>query len=164
MARKLIFFLATTLLMLCSCNRTSDPCYGNDVGDSVYVAQQIESTLNPSFTSVEDVQTFYLHLTDEYSVDEEFRNLSKEVLNNVATVCLRQAPSITKRDIVAEYRANKAVYDNLPTAQQPDSTLHPQVTSPPQSTSTSEVSYRYETDTVNGKPVRILIKEERTYE
>ena len=90
-----------------------------------------------------------------------FIHMPEDILNNVVQVCLNKNAVTTKADIVNEYRANKDVYDNL---NSPSTSVNNTVK---KDTAKEEqqkpaVSYRYETDTANGK--RVLVKEERTYE
>jgi GTPase Era involved in 16S rRNA processing len=97
--------------------------------------------------------------------------MPENILNNVAAVCLKKAITVTKKDIVNEYKANQAVYDNLPKQNTTDEQLP--VNDKPNAATTAmeeqrkpveKVSYRYEMDTINGKPQRVLIKETRAYE
>lgn len=134
--------------------------------DSVYIAQTVEASANPSFVSVPDILNFQSRLIEEYSIDATFRSLPESVITNVATVCLNKRPSVTKNDIITEYRANQSVYDNLNTEIKSDQATPQEnnsttVTEEQQTTAPLSTSYRYEVDTVNGQPVRVLVKEEK---
>lgn len=165
----ILLMLTFTLVSLTSCEnfRGGTPTPSTD---STYIAQKIGAILNPSFTSVREVVNFQSQIMNEYETDEIFRSLDQNTLINVATVCLNKYPSISKNGIVREYRANMTVYDNLDgttdkheskssTAEgnnNVDTVVEGQKSPVPIS-----VSYRKEIDTINGKPVKILIKEER---
>ena len=167
----ILFLLAALCAIAChSCSELGKTFDTTKDQDSSYVAQIIESTVNPSFTSVQDVQEFQSKLVDDVSVDETFRSMPQDVLRNVATVCLRKYSLLTKKDIVLEYENNRAVYDNLPenstadTASQQSASKNEPTAVEEQQKPASSISYRYEIDTVDGKPVRTLVKEERTHE
>lgn len=131
--------------------------------DSVTITTQIEEVINPSFTSVKDVKIFQKNLVEEYSVDEEFRNLPPDILTNVANVCLKKYGEITKRLVVDEYRANNSIYNNLPETTETRTTVD-STTAKNGSTHKPVTRIYYRTDTVEGKPHRVLVKEEITYE
>lgn len=158
------------IAFLSSCDRFKTPSFSGDGPDSVYVAEYVEGVVNPTFTSLHEVTMFQNRLIEEYSIDETFRTLPENILNNVAAVCLKKSITVTKKDIVNEYKANRAVYDNLPKQNMTDE--QPPVNKPDAATTAMEeqqkpvekVSYRYEIDTINGKPRKILIKETRSYE
>lgn len=156
-------------VIMYGCDRFKTPSFSGDRPDSVYVAKSIEAIENPSFTSVSEVKLFQNKLVDEYSIEESFMSMPEEVLTNVATVCLKKSSSITKKDIVLEYRAGKEVYDNLPipsqtTQQIIQSAAANDTAREEQQKPAKQVSYRYELDTVDGQPIRTLVKEERTHE
>lgn len=155
-----------TIIGLCSCDKVKNTVCSTSGVDSVYVAEYVEAVTNPIFTSIEEVKIAQKQLTEEKAADEVFMYMSDDVLNNVVTVCLNKNTFITKRDIVAEYRANQTVYDNLSTS---DSTTHKPINNTTtakeeQQKPAGRVSYHYEMDTVEGTPKRVLVKEERTYE
>ena len=157
--------MLVTIISLSSCNRLSGDTPQPST-DSTYIAQTVEAYFNPSFASVAEVLNFQNLANEECSIDEVFRSLSENIITNVATVCLNKQMSATKRDIVEEYRANKSVYDNLenetaPNQDQPQENNPATVLEGQQTPVPLSVSYRYEVDTINGQPVRVLIKEER---
>lgn len=159
-----IIFVICTCISVCSC-KEKGLHFNSDRPDSVYVAEKIEATVNPSFSSVETVKVFQARLKDEYAIDNIFVSLPSDVLNNVATVCLKQKPQVNKKDIVTEYRTHKEVYDNL--SPDPITENGPQSTHSSIDTTThpkNTVNYRDGTDTVNGKPYKVRIREERIYE
>lgn len=146
-----------TALAFAACNHKT-PSFGNEVPDSVYVAQLVENYINPSFTSINDVLIYRNNSVEMTQIDELFQSLPEETLRNVTGVCLKQKTSITKRDIVTEYRINKDIYDNLPPAKEE------KIIREEQKTAENKVSVTYRTDTVDGKPVKTKITEEKLNE
>lgn len=160
-----LVLVLVVIVSLISCDRFSDGVSKPSV-DSVYIAQTVEASANPSFVSVSDALNFQSKLIEEYSIDATFRSLPESVITNVVTVCLNKQPLVTKNDIVAEYRANQSVYDNLNTEVKSDQATPQEdnsatATEGQQTPAPLSTSYRYEVDTVNGQPVKILIKEEK---
>lgn len=147
-----ILAIACMTLSFTSCNYKTD-AVSNDLPDSVYLAEQVEAVINPSFASVDEVLIYQNNFVESSQVDEIFASMPEATLRNVAAVCLKQRTSVDKRGIVTEYRINKDIYDNLPPAekQKEASNTEPQKSVP-------KVSYR--TDTVDGKVVKTKITEE----
>ncbi len=165
-------YFALLVVMICaviglhSCDKVNAVCSSNGV-DSVYVTECIKATANPTFTSLTEVKVAQKQLAEKYSVDEVFLNMPDNILNNVVNVCLNKNTVITKTDIVNEYRANKDVYDNLdsqPTSANNNTVKKDTVKEGQRKPTAGKVSYRYEMDTVEGTPKRVLVKEERVYE
>lgn len=148
----------TTILFVASCQSRLGSIGVDNSVDSTYVVKQIKAATNPSFYDVEDVLEYQNTLADEKNMDEIFLSMKSQVLRNVAGVCINKWNKVRKKDIVYEYLNNKQVYDNLPTT---DKDSVATKTSVPLS---NNVSIRHTTDTVDGKPVKVTIKEERTYE
>lgn len=144
------------LALLASCDKFGQKDQEYDPTDSVCVAEYIEEVVNPVFESTQEVMAFQEKLNEQYSIDETFRNLPTDVLNNVATVCIKKYAVTSKENIVEEYKANRDVYDNLDNkaAQERKDSVKPDL--PP-----SSVSYHYEIDTTGGKHTKVLVKEER---
>lgn len=147
------------------------------LSDSMYIPEQIDAYMNPSFSSTAEVQIFKQKIMDDIHVEDMFYSIPEDVMVNVATVCLKKKPRITAKDIVAEYEANRTIYDNLPSQESSITELqaYPEdVPSKPdkidedllkeKQKKAGTVSYRYEKDTVDGKPVKVLVREERTYD
>lgn len=160
-----LVLVLVAIISLISCDRFNSGILKPSV-DSVYIAQTVEASTNPSFRSVSDVLNFQSKLIEKYSIDATFRSLPESVITNVATVCLNKRLLVTKDDIIAEYRANQSVYDNLNTEIESDQATPQEgnsatATEGQQTPVPLSTSYRYETDTVNGQPTKILIKEER---
>lgn len=141
-----------------------------DVADTLTVAEQIDAVLNPTFSNVVEVITYRNMLQEGYLVDSIFEVLPEPTLQNVCAVILKKNAALTKESIVKEYRANRTVYDNLPT---------PNVSSKPDSSKVDlaatdlgprqekedviSTSYSYRVDTINGQPKKIKIKKEESY-
>lgn len=147
-----------TLGALTSCGYSIPGC-SQDRPDSLYIANAIEEAANPSFSTVQDILSYQQKVIYDYSTDEIFRTMSEEALSNVASICIKKFNQVEKADIVRTYMASKEIFDNLPSSpiaesSKPDTTTQ----------ETADVSYRYEVDTVDGKPVYTKVKEERTHE
>lgn len=153
-------------------------CYGkpwqlesnDDCEDELdpYVVECVEATVNPAFTDVNEVMLFHKSM----QVDKAFLELQPNVLHAVATVCVKKYGGATRKDIVEEYNYNKDVYDNLP-KDVPIQNV-PQIITDAKDkkesnakhveNNKSQTSTYQKIDTVNGKPVKVTVKEERTYE
>lgn len=165
--------LVGTIVLLSSCDRHHLLKSNGDV-DSVSVVQAIENAQNPLFTSIEDIVTYRTAYFDNKAVDSVFFSLSPATIQNVASVLLKKTPlGITKEDIVKEYRLNKGVYDGLPNTT--STTANTKDTSSADRAGTdlgerhdggriAKTSYQTRTDTVDGKPVKVIIKTEEYYE
>jgi len=178
--KKLKFLFITLLgilaMTLSSCNYLKQRGPDNyDVGsDSTFLAQ-FESVQNPQFESIEDIVAFRENYSSNMEIDSVFFSLSSATVQNVASVLLKKKPlGITKRDIVEEYRANKGVYDNLPTELSANQNAAPTQDSVDLSSTdlgsrrddSKVISTRFSkrTDTIDGKPVKIIVKTEESYE
>ena len=160
--------------LLCSCEKVKE--YTTPEVDKAVILECIETTVNPLMTSVEEVLVYHGQMAEEYTINEVFCTMSPETLKNIASVCLKKNGCTSKKDIVLEYQANRAIYDNLPVNQpspeseklQPDKQIPPtveiKVDGMPGDVPPSSVVTRTEDDTVNGVPLKVTIKEERSYE
>lgn len=169
--------LMLAVIMLPSCDKLPGANTQNPAEPTA--EEYIEDVVNPTFMTPEEVISYQAKLIEQCHVDEVFTSLKGNTLRNIATVCLKQDGSAKKQDIVYEYLANQSVYDNLPSSGQPaqespaptpDTTDAPPVEItvdkpnpggevPPPSTIT-----RVESDTMNGVPLKVTIREERRYE
>lgn len=166
--------LVGTIVLLSSCDRMSQLKSNGDT-DSVSVVQAIENAQNPLFISIEDIVTYRTAYFDNKAVDSVFFSLSPATIQNVASVLLKKAPlGITKEDIVKEYGLNKGVYDGLPDTNSATAN-NTKDTSSVDRTGTDlrkkydegkiiKSSYQTRTDTIGGKPVKVIIKTEEYYE
>lgn len=129
----------------------------------------VAETLNPTFESAEQVVVYRDLLVDDKLIDSTFEAMPEQILFNVSTVVLKRLGCAKKKDIVEEYTGHRSIYDNLP---QPQSEQTAQNTPPnvedlgvkkDEKGDVISTSYRYHTDTVNGQPVKVQVKEERSY-
>lgn len=132
--------------------------------DSTYIAEDIDAMWNPSLTTVSEVLLLQKRLAEEYDVDQELCSMPEDLLVTVSKVCLNKYGTVKKKDIVDEYRANISVYNNMyspqQNTQQKDSAV---VEGQPVTIDVKPVStsYYYEIDTIDGKPIKMLIKQEK---
>lgn len=110
--------LLLTVMLFTSCDKLKfsgeeeiDPL------DSAALATCVDAVVNPTFASTAEVIDYQTEFIRQYQVDEIFRSLPQQKLLQVATVVINQQFCCSKRDIVEEYVRNRAVYDNLPEAE-----------------------------------------------
>ena len=163
-----------------SCDRLkglNSPGDNYDTSDSAQVAEFVNSITNPQLMSVEEVLSLKNNMLEKQSVDSAFLALDNGIINNVTTVLLKKNKTITKKDILDEYRRCSDVYNNLPkstasnsvdktgtdlgTRQDSNISTTNSNSSPNNIISTS---YSYRTDTINGKPIKIRIQKIESYE
>ena len=135
--------------------------------DSIASAKIADYT-NPVFNSTDELLSFRDFYVDDKQLDDIFVQLPEQIIQNVAGVCISKNGSVSKRELVLEYLDNQDVYNNLPNVKAADN--------PAQSVDTTatdlgdkrnniiSTSYRYRTDTVNGKPVKIRVTTEEKIE
>ena len=138
------------------------------VCDTVYTdcADSFEAIVNPNFSTPEEVFLFQNTLKEQFEIERLFREMPLNTLSSVANVCLKKNSSATMKDIVDEYTKNRAVYDNLSgnkseASQQSENNKREESAGEEQHRPAVKVSYRYDIDTINGVPKRVIIKEER---
>lgn len=100
-------------LAVINCDRNRMPV-NYDSSDTTCVCCDLQNT---TLNSIEDVYAFQQDLIDEQTVEFQFLNLQKPVIENVASVLHARGVPLTMKTIVAEYLANVSVYDNLPLAE-----------------------------------------------
>lgn len=138
------------------------------------VLESVQNTVNPLFSSVEEVLTFRDLSVEGEAIDNEFNAMPEELLKTVAGTLIKREGHASKRSIVYEYRANRQVYDNLPSADNkpngPDA-----ITGESSSTEgnsvrkdsvspQNEVRYNQHDTVVGGKTYKVRTKTETTYE
>lgn len=117
-----LFAIVFTIMHMTSCNsingeRGTEP-------DSVQVANQVKGIVNPVFDNVGKVLQYKEELnTNEYE-DSVFRQLSPQLVYNVATIVINRDGKATKTSIVKEYERGKDIYNSLP-KDIPDSIVRP---------------------------------------
>ena len=175
----LMLVAAMGIILLGSCERLgiSSPGDNYDTSDSAMVAEYVTSVVNPTMLDVTEALSLKNRMLEQQAIDSAFLSLSDNTIRNVVTVLLKKNTVIHKKDIVEAYRANKSIYDNLPSdtkvsnvdktgtdlGTRPDTGL----TSANNGGNTNRVlsnSYSYRTDTVNGQPIRVRIQKIETYE
>lgn len=134
------------------------------------VAAGVQNYINPLFNNVDDVLTFRTKYLEGQAIDDVFNTMPEEVLKNVASVCIKREGHVSKRGIVYEYRANKDVYNNLPSPDSTKSVLPPSSSSAggqpyrPDSAPVGRVEYTQHDTTISGKTYKVRTKTETTYE
>lgn len=93
--------------------------------ESAQVKLCIDSIVNPAFTSATDAISLQNTLNANAYVDSIFMNLPEKTVRDVCSVLLKRRATVTKKDIVNEFVANRQIYENLPkngapTADKPD--------------------------------------------
>lgn len=159
---------------ICSCDGhkvwPSDDGVTKEYVDSC-VAAGVQNYINPLFMSVDEVITFRDLTAEGQGIDDAFNSMPEDVLKNVAAVCINRDGHVSKRGIVYEYRANSAVYNNLPASD--TITVNPNLgtsaggqpyRSDSASLPMSETTYSQHDTTIGGKNYKVRIKTEKTYE
>lgn len=119
--------------------------------------------INPTFLSVDDAVSYHDQLTHGLSIDSVFMSIPKKTLRNVANVCIKNSGSANKQQIVDEYITNAKVYKNLPDQPATDSGGSDVTKEEKKLSGVFSTEYNYYTDTVNGKPVKVQVKTEKSY-
>ena len=131
------------------------------------VAVNIQDYLNPVFFTANDAAIYRELTTEGYSIDSVFNSMPDSDLKNVASVCINRDGSATKKDIVDEYLKNNYVYSNLPhdssTNSAKDSNMEGSGVTKDDSQLPFSTTYQYSTDTVDGVPVKVQTKTEKSY-
>lgn len=138
------------------------------------VLESVQNTVNPLFSSVEEVLTFRDLSVEGEAIDNEFNAMPEELLKTVAGTLIKREGHASKRSIVYEYRANRQVYDNLPSADNkpngPDATTGESSSTEGNSVRKdsvgpqNEVRYNQHDTVVGGKTYKVRTKTETTYE
>lgn len=140
------------------------------------VTTNVQDIVNPLFNTVDEVLVFRDLTAEGLAIDEAFSLMPEEVLKNVASVVIKREGFATKRSIVYEYRANNAVYDNLPansTSKDTNTTSVdgstggdpvPKVDSTNITKPESRVEFTQYDTTINGKTYKVRTKKEVDYE
>ena len=168
---------AMTLLVSCDKFGVKSPGDNYDTSDSAQVAEFVNSIVNPQLMSVEEVLSLKNNMLEKQSIDSAFLALDNDLISTVTAVLLKKKQTVTKKDILEEYRRCSDVYNNLPKAnstkdvdksatdlgQRQDSgnATANNTSSPDRIISTS---YSFRTDTIAGKPVKIRIQTIESYE
>lgn len=101
-----------------SCDKTGPKVLKPAVGVE-QVANCLDSIVNPQLYTTKDVFELQNKLLVNAYVDSVFMSMDQKTLENVSTVCLKKLHIVTKDDIIGEFVKNRAVYENLPTNNDP---------------------------------------------
>lgn len=139
--------------------------------DSIFVATLVDEIVNPQFYEVSDIVSFQVQSVEGFSIDSIFQTMPEQVLRNVACVVLGNKGFVDKREVVKEYQAHPDIYNNLPNSSSGKIITSAEVNEVDKTgtdlgdkpSGVISTSYSYSTDTVDGKPVKIQIKTEKSY-
>ena len=134
--------------------------------DSIASAK-IADYANPVFNSTDELLSFRDFYVDDKQLDDVFVQLPEQIIQNVAGVCISKNGSVSKRELVLEYLDNQDVYNNLPNVKADNPAQPVDTTATDLGDKRNNIistSYRYRTDTVNGKPVKIRVTTEEKIE
>lgn len=174
MKKKLIFFLCSMFMLALGVSSCSDktPNFWTQTEIEEISKESARSVyyelMNPTFENVGDVAHYQEIIEDGKSIDSTFSSLPVSTLKRVADVCINKSGATDKKQIVNEYLKNISVYDNMsekiPAESKPDKTAtgtgEPDVT---KKDGVFETSYNYYTDTIDGKPIKVQVKTEKSY-
>lgn len=157
---------------LTSCKNTKMPWNDNtpaleETVDSL-VQLAVADAINPVFTSA-DQAVVYRDLTEEgKSIDSVFYSMSDKQVIDVTSVLVGRVGHARKKDIVNEFMSHPDIYPLLPDKADPTAKAAPTSTedSGVRSDNRPDVistNYKIINDTVDGKPVKVQIREERSY-
>lgn len=150
----ILALLLCMMAMIASCTHRPNRNLAID-RDSAVVACYIQKTVNPDFSSVDEVKAFHNKLVNEFAADETFRSMSPEIISKVMEVCLKRSPIVSKMDIVQEYREHGQIYDTITSATQLPTMSDDTCTTAVEGQRVTEVSYTPTGDSVNGQPTYI---------
>ena len=140
--------------------------------DSIFIATLVEEIVNPQFYNVPDIVNFQIQSVEGFEIDSVFQSIPEQVLRNVAHVVLGNKGFVDKREVVKEYKAHPDIYNNLPGSPNAEKIVTSADLKEVDKAGTDlgdkpsgviSTSYSYSTDTVDGKPVKIQIKTEKSY-
>lgn len=161
---------AMVLLISCDKIRHVGPDNYDVANDSVKIAQLIEDFNNPQFSSVAEIVEYRMTVKSTEDVDSVFFSMNSSTIQNVASVLFKKNATIKKKDIVEEYLRCRNVYDNLPTSNALDTTTTAKNNSVDRTGTDlgnrrpNKTTINFRTDTIDGKPVKVMIRTEETYE
>lgn len=113
----LIALIAALAVSMSSCNRHYDSESKHSIQeyvDSADLYRVLNEFDNPTFTSLDDVCTYYQNEKQYRIQDSVFFSMPPETVANVYTVLVRRGEKPTKMSIANEYLDNIKVYSNLP--------------------------------------------------
>lgn len=154
------------LMLLVSCDKWRHRPDNYDVAnDSVKIAEAVQNFNNPQFSSVVEIAEYRETHAFALSIDSVFFSLSPKTIEDVSTVLFKSnKTSITKEDIVKEYQRCRNVYDKLPASNDTSAKTTNEVdrTATDLGNRSEVTSISFRTDTINGKPQKIMIRTTET--
>lgn len=109
---KILCLMLFTMLCITSCGPARTPKKSPST-DSAKIARIVESIVNPSFTTVEELVKYQEADIAQGRLNEMFREMPDYILRSAATVCINRDKKVSKKSVVKEYINNSNVYDNL---------------------------------------------------
>ena len=145
----LIMLITVLSVSLTSCNKTRPQEVKHSIQeyvDSADLYRVLNEFDNPTFASLDDVQTYYINEKQYRMQDSVFFAMTPQEISNVYTVLVRRGVKPNKMSITSEYLDNIDVYKNLPKQVEQYKQLDP-----------SEIPNTETVDTIiDGKHVQLL--------
>lgn len=113
----LIMLIAVLTVSVSSCDRVRPQEAKHSIQeyvDSADLYRVLNEFDNPTFTSLDDVQTYYVNEKQYRMQDSVFFAMTPQEVTNVYTVLVKRGEKPTKMLIASEYLDNISVYKNLP--------------------------------------------------
>ena len=126
------------------------------------VNAKVKETVNPVFYSVDEAVVYQELTRDGNKIDSAFNVMPYDILKHVSHVLIKKNGTATKKEIVMESQNHKDIYPNLPKTTDPI-TEDSVIKTKGKKSGVFSTSYKYRTDTVDGIPVKVQIKEEQSY-
>ena len=128
----------------------------------------VADAINPVFLSADQAVVYRDLTTEGKSIDSVFYAMSDKQVIDVTSVLIGRVGSARKKDIVNEFMSHPDIYPLLPVKADPIAKAAP--TSMEDSGDRKEsgtgiisTNYKIIDDTVDGKPVKVQVREERSY-
>lgn len=120
--------------------------------DSADLYKILSEMSNPTFKSLDDVNSYYRKAKESRVLDSTFFSLPLETITNVYSVLVRNNVTPSKDNIAKEYLDNIRVYSNLPKSEDVYESLNNGAPDIP-----NDIPNTVTVDTIiNGKHVKIL--------
>lgn len=152
---------AVAIIAVSSCGNAPKLCDCPECEDTISVTERVEAVINPVFLTTVEALDYQQSLIENDEVNVSFKKIPRNTLGDICSVLIKNNRSLTKKAIVDEYKSHKDIYETLSEStgnKKSDDSIARKDKIP------ISVSYQYKTDTVNGKPVRIKVKQEEYYE
>lgn len=103
-----------TSMIFTSCNVKQDFEKEIHEKDSLLVVKLITNAINPTFNSIEEIDTYKRNVIENKREDSVFLSIPESVIPNVVSVLKKNGDKVTKKSLVDEFSSNKRIYLNLP--------------------------------------------------